>query len=271
MHSEPAPTVIGNATLYCGDALRVLAALPDESVDCAMTDPPYSSGGMLRGDRIQDVHTKYVNSDSASGNLLTGFTGDNRDQIGYWFWTALWLGELRRVLKPGAVVGLFTDWRQLPVTTSSLQAGGFVWRGIIPWHKPAARCQQGRFTNNCEYVVWGTNGPRELEGSPLPGFYSCNAPRGEDREHITQKPVELMARLISVTPPGSVVIDPFMGSGTTGVACMDTGRLFVGIEQEQSHFATACERLDQTQRQVRLFDGATPLRPMQADLGWEAA
>lgn len=245
--------VIGNATLHHGDALKILASLPDASVDCAMTDPPYSSGGMFRGDRQQDVHTKYVNSDSSTGNLLQAFSGDNRDQIGYWFWVSVWVGELRRILKPGAVCAMFTDWRQLPVTTSALQAGGFVWRGIVAWHKPAARPTQGRFTNACEYVVWGTNGPRELEGGALPGFYTVSPPRGEDRDHITQKPVELMTKLLAVCPDGGAVVDPFMGSGTTGVACAATGRRFIGVEQERSHFDTAVERIEQAQRQVRLF------------------
>lgn len=244
---------MGNATLYLGDALKALASLPDASVDCAMTDPPYSSGGMVRGDRLQDVHTKYVNSDSGSGNLLQAFTGDNRDQIGYWFWVSLWVSELRRILKPGSVCALFTDWRQLPITTSALQAGGFVWRGIVAWHKPAARPTQGRFTNACEYVAWGTNGPRELEGGALSGFYTVNPPRGEDREHITQKPVELMTKLLQVAPEGGLVIDPFMGSGTTGVACAKTGRHFIGVEQETSHFDTACERIAAAHAQGRLF------------------
>jgi site-specific DNA-methyltransferase (adenine-specific) len=163
------------------------------------------------------------------------------------------VSELRRVLKPGAVCGMFTDWRQLPVTTSALQAGGFVWRGIVIWHKPAARPTQGRFTNACEYLVWGTNGPRELDGGALPGLYTINPPRGEDREHITQKPVELMTKLLQVAPAGGLVIDPFMGSGTTGVACIDTSRAFIGVEQEPKHFETALERISQAQKQQRLF------------------
>jgi site-specific DNA-methyltransferase (adenine-specific) len=246
-------TEIGNATLYHGDALKVLAEMPDASIDYALTDPPYSSGGMIRGDRIQDVHTKYVNTDSDSGHLLQSFSGDNRDQLGYWFWVSLWVGELRRILVPGAICALFCDWRQLPVTTTALQSGGFVWRGIVAWHKPAARPTQGRYSNACEYVVWGTNGPRKLDGSAFPGFYTCHPPRGEERDHITQKPVELMEKLLAAAPIGGTVIDPFMGSGTTGVACAITGHRFIGVEQEKKHFDSACVRIDHGQRQGRLF------------------
>ena len=135
----------GGITIYHGDSLRVLAELPSVSVDCLLTDPPYSSGGMLRGDRIQDVHTKYVQSDSISGHQLGAFAGDTRDQRSFGYWCALWLGESMRVVKPGGIAALFTDWRQLPSVTDALQAGGYVWRGIVPWHKPSGRPTQGRW------------------------------------------------------------------------------------------------------------------------------
>jgi site-specific DNA-methyltransferase (adenine-specific) len=166
-------------TLYGGDALGVLVSLPSASVDAVITDPPYSSGGQFRSDRIQDVHTKYVNTGSASGHELGQFSGDSRDSRGYGYWCALWLSECLRVSRPGAACLMFTDWRQLPTTTDALQAGGWVWRGIVPWHKPSGRPVQGRFSNTCEYVAWGTNGPRSLEhlgGIALPGFYQATPP-----------------------------------------------------------------------------------------------
>lgn len=228
--------------LYQGDALAVLAALPDASVDALVTDPPYSSGGAFRGDRTQDVHTKYVNSDSTSGNALEAFSGDTRDARGYLYWCALWLSEAMRVVRPGGVCAMFTDWRQLPTTTDAIQAGGWVWRGIVPWHKPAGRPVQGRWANSCEYVAWGTNGPRDLlalDGSALPGFYQANSPR--ERDHITQKPIEVMRELVKIVPRGGVILDPFMGSGTTGVAALIEGRRFVGVELTP-HFAEVAER-----------------------------
>lgn len=176
-----------SVTLYGGDCLAVLAALPDASVDAVITDPPYSSGGMVRGDRMNDTHSKYVNNDSGSGNNLAAFSGDNRDQRAYGYWCALWLGECLRVTKPGGTCLLFTDWRQLPVTTDALQAGGWVWRGIVPWAKPGARPQAGRFTATCEYVVWGSAGPMALEmgDACLPGFYQATG-TARPRAHRTE-------------------------------------------------------------------------------------
>lgn len=233
------------ATLYGGDALAVLASLPSGSVDAVITDPPYSSGGMFRGARRQDVHTKYVNTDSISGHTLEAFTGDSRDQRSYGYRVALWLGECLRIVKPGGVAALFTDWRQLPATSDALQAGGFVWRGVVPWHKPSGRPVQGRWANSCEYVVWGTNGPRDLgalDGTALPGFFQANSPR--ERDHITQKPLSVMRSLVKIAPKGGTVLDPFMGAGTTGVAAVNEGRRFVGAELTAHFQQVARERIE---------------------------
>lgn len=206
----------GQVALYGGNALAVLASLPDASVDAVITDPPYSSGGQFRSDRMGDVHTKYVNSDSGTGNQLAVFAGDNRDQRAYGYWCALWLAECLRVTKPGGTCLLFTDWRQLPVTTDALQAGGWVWRGIVPWVKPDARPQAGRFTAQCEYVVWGSAGamPLSLGDDCLPGFYQAIAPR--NREHITQKPVSVMRSLVKIAPAGGGCPGPVHGCGHDG-------------------------------------------------------
>lgn len=238
-------------TLHQGDALAFLASLPSASVDAVITDPPYSSGGMVRGDRMQDVHTKYVQTDSLSGNAMEAFSGDSRDSFGYWFWCSVWLGACQRVLKPGGIAALFTDWRQLATTVGGIQSGGYVFRGIVPWYKPSARPVQGRWANACEYVVWGTNGPRPLDimgAKAFPGFYQANVPKGDDREHLTQKPLSVMRELVQVVPRGGVVLDPFMGSGTTGVAAVLEGREFVGAEMNEHYYDVATRRI-QTARQ----------------------
>lgn len=226
--------------LYRGDALAVLAAMPNGCVDAVLADPPYSSGGMFRADRAQSTGVKYRDGDALQE--IPDFSGDSRDSRAYGYWTALWLGEALRVVRPGGIAAVFTDWRQLPTTSDGIQAGGWVWRGVVPWHKPAGRPTQGRWGNQCEYIVWGTNGARsldELEGKALPGFYQANAPRV--REHMTQKPVEVMRDLVKIVPVDGYVLDPFMGAGTTGVACMIEGRRFIGVEQAP-HFAEVAQR-----------------------------
>lgn len=240
------------ATLYRGDALVVLRELPDASVDALITDPPYSSGGMVRGDRMQDVHTKYITNRGPSGSHLDAFSGDTRDSFGYWFWASVWLGECQRVLKPGAIAALFTDWRQLSATIGGIQSGGYVFRGVVPWHKPNGRPVQGRWGNTCEYVVWGTNGPRDLDilgPKAFPGFFQATAPTS-DREHITQKPLSVMRELVKIVPEDGVVLDLFMGAGTTGVAAVTERRRFIGSEQVPGHCETA-------ERRIRIASGQT--------------
>ncbi len=234
--------------LHHGEALAFLQTLPDASVDAVITDPPYSSGGFTRGDRLMDVRSKYINHD-VDAVAHASFSGDTRDQRGYWYWVAVWLGECLRIVKPSGAVALFTDWRQLPTTADSLQAGGWVWRGVVPWHKPSARPIRGRFSNSCEYIVWGTRGGRPLDALgpvALPGFFSMGTPTGEQREHLTAKPLPLMRELVRIVPNGGVVLDPFMGSGTTGVAAVLEGRDFVGSELTRHYYEVAERRITST-------------------------
>jgi site-specific DNA-methyltransferase (adenine-specific) len=232
------------ATLYRCDALALMPQIPDDTVDAVLTDAPYSSGGMYRGDRMADVHTKYTGG-SRSAPSVAAFSGDNRDQRGYAYWSTLWLLEALRLTRPGGVVMLWTDWRQLPTTTDVLQAGGWVYRGIIPWVKPDGRPQVGRFTSACEYVVWGSKGPMPAnrEIGCLPGFYQARAPRGADKIDLTEQRLSVLREVMRIVPPGGLVFDPFAGSGGTGVAALIEGRRFVGAEITEHYAAVAAERL----------------------------
>jgi site-specific DNA-methyltransferase (adenine-specific) len=112
---------------------------------------------------------------------------------------------------------------------------------VIPWHKPINRPRPGGFAAACEYVLWGSNGPIDATRNRvyLPGFYSVSQPRGRSRVHITQKPAQLLADLIRVCVPGGTVLDPCAGSGTTGVAAIETGPRFIGREITEHYAAIA--------------------------------
>lgn len=233
-------------TIYHGEALDVLASLPDDlGVDLLLTDPPYSSGGMFRGDRQADTKQKYQRKETEAYADLSGFSGDSRDQLGYLFWVGVWLGRCQQLLKPGAIGATFTDWRQLATTTMALQTGGFVYRGVVPWWKPNGRGVTGRWGNQCEYVVWGTNGPRSLDHiGPVafPGFFQATSVR--DRDHIAEKPLSVLHELVKVAD-GGLVLDPFLGSGTTLRAAKDNGCRAIGIEIEERYCEIAAQRLSQ--------------------------
>lgn len=237
--------------LICGDALDVLRTLPEQSIDAVVADPPYSSGGQFRDDRNKNTGDKYQNS--GTEKEYPDFMGDNRDQLAYYYWSALWLGQCVRILKPGRLVCVFTDWRQLATTINAFQIGGLVWRGVVPWNKTeAARPSRGRFRAQCEYIVWGTLGSMELMVDEcLPGFFTYIVKPGE-KEHVTGKPISLMIDILKATAPGATILDPFMGSGTTGKAAVLTGRNFVGIERDKRYFDIAEQGIANTRQQMPL-------------------
>ena len=252
------PTESDPVKVVCGDALDVLRALPDAAFDAVITDPPYSSGGAFRGDRAAGTVTKYVRGNTGVAEDYSPFTGDSRDQRAYGYWCALWLDQCLRVVKPGGVCCLFTDWRQIATTIDALQAGGWVYRGIVPWNKTeAARPAKGRFRNQCEYVVWGSSGSMGSEVAAgntrdcLPGFFTQSVV-SMDKEHIAAKPMEVMRGLVQICPRGGLVLDPFAGSGTTGAAAVIEGRRALLVEKEAVY-------VDTTIRRVRKASGAGSL------------
>lgn len=142
---------------------------------------------------------------------------------------------------------MFTDWRQLPATSDALQASGWTWRGIIPWRKPLNRPMRNGFRRECEYVLWGSNGPLAEHDEPLylAGMLTGSQPRQSQRQHLTQKPVEILTELVKICPAGGLVLDPFAGSGSTGVAAVSSGRSFLGFELVDQYVTVANRRLSQ--------------------------
>lgn len=251
-----------NWSLKQGDAFGLLRDLEDASIDALITDMPYSSGGQFKGDRSSSARTKYQRSNVEAENEAIDFTGDNRDQRGFLAWATLWLTEAFRVLKTGAPVALFTDWRQLPIMTDAIQAGGFIWRGIVPWNKPNPRPRKGALAQGSEFVVWGTKGACASEGAChglKPWLYA--PPHYTKRVHLTEKPVELLRELVKLCPPGGVVLDPFAGSGATGVAALLEGRRFLGVELSHEYHAIAKARLEETAAELERAEARAALRP----------
>ncbi|HVK25467.1 MAG TPA: site-specific DNA-methyltransferase [Actinokineospora sp.] len=237
-----------NAVLHHGDALAVLPTLPVGAADVVITDPPYNSGGRTSSERLtQSARDKYVSTTGKGGanHDLADFVGDNRDQRSYGYWLSLVLAECHRVTGPGGIACVFTDWRQLPATSDALQAAGWTWRGIVAWQKPNNRPRLGGFRQSTEYIVWGTHGALLADRNPvcLPGLLTGSQPQGSKRVHITQKPVDVLRELVKVCPPGGTVLDPFAGSGSTGVAALAEDRGFLGVELSDHYHAVAAQRL----------------------------
>ena len=228
--------------IHSGDCLEIMRGMETGSIDAVVTDPPYSSGGMFRGDRMAPPEEKYV-YDSTKRTCRTGFSGDNKDQRSFLLWSILWMSEARRLVKPGGILACFTDWRQLPAVTDAVQCSGWVWRGVGTWWKPGIRMQKGRMSYSSEFVVYATHGvPSGGRGNPQ-SVISCPPVRGGDKLHVAEKPVPVLEWLLGLVPEEGTVLDPFVGSGTTGVAAVRGGFGFVGIEMDSGYCQVAEARI----------------------------
>lgn len=228
-----------SCTIYHGDALSVLPSLPTSSVDALLTDPPYSSGGLYRIDRAGSASNKYDTSGP-------GFSGDGRDQRSWTAWVGAWSWLALRITKSSGHAFIFSDWRQLPAATDALQLGGWIWRGIVVWDKKwVARPIRGRFHRTSEFVVWGTNGALTEVTDDCPNGIVSGVPE-RNKLHMAQKPVFVMRHLLRVVPQSpAMILDPFMGAGSTLVAAREAGHKAIGIEMEESYCEIAAKRLSQ--------------------------
>lgn len=234
--------------LILGDALREIKRFPRDTFDAVIADPPYASGGATKAEKSKSTAEKY----SSSKNAPPPFDGDAKDQRSWTRWTAEWLADARRASKAGAVLCMFIDWRQLPAASDALQWAGWIWRGTAVWDKDNSRPQKGRFRQQAEYIVWGSNGamPADRPVPCLPGVFKHRNP--QNRIHLTQKPLDLMREVVRITVPGGRILDPFAGSGTTILAALAEGYTAVGIEESPYYARKARERIDAWLRETTL-------------------
>ena len=166
-----------NWRILHGDTLKLVKGFQPGIFDAVVTDPPYASGGTKQNERNRTTNQKY--SSMKAENALPDFDGDNKDQRSWTHWMAEWLYDVRKACKRGAPICLFIDWRQYPSITDALQWAGWIWRGTAVWDKGNSRPQKGRFRQQAEYIVCGSNGPMPINRpvSCLPGVFVMGIPR----------------------------------------------------------------------------------------------
>lgn len=249
--------------IWQGEALLCLRELPRGQYAAIISDPPYASGGMSMGEKSRPTGEKYAKETCVTGGGDRGkpypdFSGDALAQRAWTSYIYEVLTEARAVSEPGAVCALFVDWRQLPALTDAMQWAGWVWRGVAVWDKMSSRPQKGRFRQQAEFIVWGSNGAMETERGVdcLPGmFQAVNVPPAE-RWHQTQKPISVMREVVRICRPGGRILDPFAGSGSTIEAGLLEGYTTDGIEREQHNVEIVGKRL--TGMQLSLLRSAEP-------------
>ncbi len=230
-----------NWKILHGDTLKLVKAFQPGIFDAVITDPPYASGGTKQNERNRTTNQKY--SSMSAANALPDFDGDNKDQRSWTHWMAEWLYDVRKACKKGAPICLFIDWRQYPSITDALQWAGWIWRGTAVWDKGNSRPQKGRFRQQAEYIVWGSNGPMPINRpvSCLPGVFRYGNP--QNRIHVTEKPLQLMKDVIQICEPGGRILDPFAGAGTTILAAVEEGYEAVGIEVTDAYYKLGTDRV----------------------------
>jgi len=248
----------GNFVLYNGDCLDILAQIPENSVDMIFADPPYnlSNGGFT-------VHAgRMVSVNKGDWDKSKGFKDDYEFHY-------RWIEACRRVLKPHGTIWISGTYHSIYQCGHALQALDYHILNDIAWFKPNASPNlSGRyFTASHETLVWARkdhkakhtfnyqdmkNGDWHLwdfikkAGKQMRSVWALGPPKPEEKKfgkHPTQKPIDLLKRIVlACTKPGDVIIDPFTGSSTTGLAAVKYDRKFIGIDTESNYLDLSVKR-----------------------------
>lgn len=209
--------------LRCGDALQLLPSLPAGSVDCVITDPPYGIDLVSHGGRFR--HAKRIANDTTPhlAEAVYGMCADRGWPLAMFF-------------SPYRFVG--------------------AWRNVLVWNK-GKHVGIGGDKDTCwkrDFELIGVAFNKPLNGQRDSAVLRFNALSPPPSGHVAEKPVPLMRYLVEkLTQPGDTVLDPCMGSGTTGVACALTGRRFIGFELDRNYYEIALKRIAAVTEEGPLF------------------
>ena len=246
-----------NFVLYLGDSIKLLEQLPENSIDMIFADPPYnlSNGGFT-------VHAgRMVSVNKGIWDISKGFVDDYNFHY-------RWLEACKRVLKPSGTLWVSGTYHSIFQCGHAIQSLGYHILNDISWFKPNASpnlsCRF--FTASHETIIWARkdkkakhifnydlmkNGDWPEDKLKKPGLqmrsvWSMGTPRPDEKKfgkHPTQKPLDLLKRIVlSSTNKGDIVLDPFTGSSTTGIAAISNDRKFIGMDLEKKYLDLSIKR-----------------------------
>ena len=235
--------------ILTGDCVEIMRKIPDASIDAVFADSPYN---LQLG-----AKTLYRPEDQTAARAVRDAWDAFESPEEYDAFTRAWLTECKRILKPDGAMWVIGSYHNIFKVGAILQDLGFWILNDIVWVKtnPMPNFRGTRFTNAHETLIWAT--PRKTGkytfnyetmkklngGKQMRSDWDINICLGEERVkdengkslHNTQKPMDLLRRVIlSSTKAGDVILDPFVGSGTTAAAAKELGRNFIGIDREES-------------------------------------
>jgi DNA modification methylase len=219
------PVIIGNATLYCGDAIETMETLGP--VDAVITDPPYCSGSVSEASRTA---AKGQGLRAENITKLGWFVGDNMGTAGLASLLRSMAFRALKILNPEGSMLVFCDWRMIANLAPTIESAGLRFQNLVVWDKGMMGLGAG-FRAQHEIILHYTAGSPKYHDLGTSNVLKSSRVTANDREHQTQKPLDLMRKLVRVVcQPEGVVLDPFMGSGSSGCAALAEGRSFIGIE-----------------------------------------
>lgn len=218
-----------NSVLYCGDCLEVFHEI--DNISSVVTDPPYMMG-------------------SAATRAGKGF----RSKVGDWtnasFWYAEWMRKCWEKLEPTGSMWMCGNWRSMPVITVAADSFGASTSSVVIWDKNwigvgSLKGLRQRYELVFQFGKEQFGIPNRAEPDIWVVPWASQRPSG----HESEKPIGLMRKAIDFSI-GQTIFDPFMGSGTTGVAATQAGKSFIGVEIEKKYFDIACRRIEEAERQT---------------------
>ncbi len=200
--------------LRLGDCLEILKDIPDKSIDAVITDPPYGVQKATWDDEIPPIE--------------------------------IW-EQTKRILKDGGSLLVFGGIKLMPNVMDKI-GGIFDYQWIFAWYKSNAMQFGKTGYSKLDLAIWYAKGKSTAKNKKPDVIVVPIIPSQNDFGHPTPKPLKVMTHITDcLTNEGDTILDPFMGSGTTGVACVQTGRNFIGIEIDPGYFAIAEKRIREAQ------------------------
>ena len=227
-----------NMKLYNDDCLNVLKDIGDNSIDLVVTDPPYE---VITGGRNGGVKGK-----------PSGLLKENKQLMKSIPSPELWLSECFRVMKYGTHIYIMTNTLNLTNYLNIINDVGFKLHNLLVWNKNNTTPNRW-YMKNCEYVIFARKGfAKSINNPSSQTVHNFDNIIG-NKQHPTEKPVDLMKFYVGNSSNiGDTVLDPFMGSGSTGVACKELGRNFIGVELDEQYFDIAESRIDNVETKETL-------------------